>query len=103
MNCGRLLGSGILVGKIINPKEVVSERRLAEIILCRVARQGKRRNKKRKVSPWLEKPSFWSLTQTSKEVQSYFFFFATFFFAFFATFFLAFFFAMLESPPFKFH
>jgi hypothetical protein len=103
MNCRRL-GIGILVVKVINPKEVVSERRLAEIVMCRVLRQGRRRDKKKGRSRrgWKNLP-FESLTQTFQEVQIYFFFFATFFFAFLATFFLAFFFAMLESPPFKFH
>jgi hypothetical protein len=49
---------------------------------------------------WKNLP-FESLTQTFQEVQSYFFFFATFFFAFFATFFLAFFFAIAVITSFQ--
>jgi len=50
---------------------------------------------------WKNLP-FESQTQTSQEVQSYFFFFfATFFFAFFATFFLAFFFAIAGITSFR--
>jgi hypothetical protein len=50
---------------------------------------------------WKNLP-FESQTQTSQEVQSYFFFFATFF-AFFATFFLAFFFAIAVITSFQIH